>query len=150
MTLNIASRSHGRTRRITSRRIPVSTSMKPRRCPSALASKSFTTSEGTHHPMRFRFATLLLATCFAFTAHGQNAPTNNPSQFDTRPTANNDTTLRPLSPEEIPPNLNFYAVDPLYRADAPLGWAKERIEERIGRGLVARSLEAGKVYLSWR
>jgi rhamnogalacturonan endolyase len=100
--------------------------------------------------MKFRIPTLLLATCIALTAHGQNAPANNPAQFDTRPSANNDTTLRPLSPEEIPPNLNFYAVDPLYRTDAPLGWAKERIEERIGRGLVARALDAGKVYVSWR
>jgi rhamnogalacturonan endolyase len=71
-------------------------------------------------------------------------------QFGTRPVADNDTTLRPLSPEEIPPNLNFYAVNPLYREGAPLGWATERIEEKIDRGTVALIAEDKKVYLSWR
>lgn len=73
-----------------------------------------------------------------------------PVQFATTPTRDNDTTLRPLSPEEIPPNLNFYAIDPLYRAGTPLGWARERIEERIDRGLVAIAAEDRKVYLGWR
>ena len=68
----------------------------------------------------------------------------------TRPPEDNDRTLRDLSPEEIPPNLNFYAIDPLYNPDAVLGWASERIEERLGRGLHALVLENGKVYLSWR
>lgn len=71
-------------------------------------------------------------------------------QFGTRPTAENDTTLRPLSPEEIPPNLNFYAVNPLYKAGTPLGWATERIEEKIDRGTVALIGEDKSVYLSWR
>ncbi len=71
-------------------------------------------------------------------------------QFATRPTAENDTTLRPLSPEEIPPNLNFYAIDPLYRPGTPLGWAQERIEEKIDRGLNALVTAPGSVYLSWR
>jgi rhamnogalacturonan endolyase len=97
--------------------------------------------------MMLRFPTLLFT---ALTAFAQNPPAGNPVQFDTRPSADNDSTLRPLSPEENPPNLNFYAVDPLYRANVPLGWAKERIEERLDRGVVALHTEPGKVYLSWR
>ncbi len=73
-----------------------------------------------------------------------------PLQFATRPVDDNDTTLRPLSAEEVPPNLNFYAIDPLYRPGQPLGWAKERIEEKIDRGLIARATDARTVYLSWR
>lgn len=73
-----------------------------------------------------------------------------PVQFATTPTQNNDTTLRALSPEEIPPNLNFYAVNPLYRAGTSLGWAKERIEEKIDRGVVARRTNEHTVYVSWR
>ena len=37
-----------------------------------------------------------------------------PEQPSTRPPEDNDRTLRELTPEEIPPNLNFYAIDPLY------------------------------------
>src|SRR5262245_46977242 len=73
-----------------------------------------------------------------------------PTQPSTRPPENNDQTLRPLTPEEIPPNLNFYAIDPLYKPGAPLGWAGERIEERLDRGLVAMPLEPARVYLTWR
>ena len=43
----------------------------------------------------------------------------------TRPPENNDQTLRPLAPEEIPPNLSFYAMDPLYKPGVPLGWATD-------------------------
>lgn len=71
-------------------------------------------------------------------------------QGDTRPPADNDRTLRAITPEEIPPNLNFYAVDPLYDPDAVLGWAEERIEETLDRGLVAAPQEDGTVYLGWR
>jgi rhamnogalacturonan endolyase len=73
-----------------------------------------------------------------------------PAQFATTPTRENDTTLRALSPEEIPPNLNFYAVNPLYREGASLGWATERIEEELDRGVVARLTADNKVYVSWR
>src|SRR5262245_6462971 len=73
-----------------------------------------------------------------------------PTQPSTRPPENNDETLRPLTPEEIPPNLNFYAIDPLYKPGAPLGWARERIEERLDRGLVALVAEPGRVHLGWR
>ncbi len=42
-----------------------------------------------------------------------------PTQPSTRPPENNDEVLRPLTPEEIPPNLNFYAMDPLYKWGRP-------------------------------
>ena len=67
----------------------------------------------------------------------------------TTPPADNDRTLRPLGPNEIPPNLSFYAMDPLYKPGVPLGWATERIEEKLDRGLVALPA-SGKTYLSWR
>ena len=70
--------------------------------------------------------------------------------FGTRPSSANDTSMRALSPEEIPPNLNFYAVNPLFKPGQPLGWATERIEEKIDRGTVALVSEDKKVYLSWR
>ncbi len=71
-------------------------------------------------------------------------------QTSTRPPADNERGLRELSPEEIPPNLNFYAMDPLYDPNAVLGWAKERIEEKLNRGMLAQPIEGGKVYLGWR
>ena len=77
-------------------------------------------------------------------------PAGTPAQPSTRPPENNDQTLRPLSPEEIPPNLNFYAIDPLYKPNTPLGWSAQRIEEKLDRGLVATATDGGKVYLSWR
>ncbi len=70
--------------------------------------------------------------------------------FSTTPTRDNDSTLRPLSPEEIPPNLNFYAVNPLYQPGVSLGWANERIEEKLDRGLSVRRTPDQKIYLSWR
>ena len=45
-----------------------------------------------------------------------------------RPPADNANTMRPLSANEIPPNLSFYALDPLYTPNVPLGWAATRIE----------------------
>ena len=97
------------------------------------------------------WALVALAPAFVPLAMGQNPPAPiAPNQFATTPTRDNDTTLRPLSPEEIPPNLNFYAINPLYQEGARLGWAKERIEEKIGRGLVALVTEERKVYVSWR
>ena len=71
-------------------------------------------------------------------------------QVSTRPPEDNDRTLRELTPEEIPPNLNFYAIDPLYNPDAVLGWSDTRIEEKLDRGLTAVVLQNGNVYLSWR
>ena len=40
-------------------------------------------------------------------------------------------------------------MDPLYKPGIPLGWAKERIEEKLDRGLIAIKSEKG-VYLGWR
>jgi len=71
-------------------------------------------------------------------------------QRGTRPPENNERGLRELTAEEIPPNLNFYAMDPLYNPDAILGWAEERIEEKLNRGVLAISMGKGKVYLGWR
>ena len=68
----------------------------------------------------------------------------------TRPPENNDQILRPLTAEEIPPNLNFYAMDPLYKPGTPLGWATERIKETLDRGLVAVAVDPARVHLSWR
>lgn len=72
------------------------------------------------------------------------------SQPSTRPPENNDQMLRPITSEEVPPNLNFYALDPLYKPGVPLGWATKRIEEKLDRGMLALATEGGKVYLSWR
>lgn len=72
------------------------------------------------------------------------------SDQPTRPPAGNDRTLRKLGPNEIPPNLSFYAVDPLYRPGIPLGWVSERIEEKLNRGLAAIPLDGKRVYLTWR
>lgn len=94
-----------------------------------------------------RIAAVILA-CVLALESGQNPQP--PSQSSTRPPANNDETLRPLTPEEIPPNLNFYAIDPLYTPGVPLGWAEKRIEETLDRGLQATVVEGGQVYLSWR
>ena len=67
-----------------------------------------------------------------------------------RPPDDNDRTLRPLGANEIPPNLSFYAIDPLYKPGVPLGWASTRIEETLNRGLdVIPDGERG-MYLTWR
>ena len=73
-----------------------------------------------------------------------------PGRSSTRPPEDNERGLRELTPEEIPPNLNFYAMDPLYDPNATLGWADERIEEKLNRGMLALPIEGGKVYLGWR
>ncbi len=65
-------------------------------------------------------------------------------------TASPQAPLRPISPEEIPPNLSFYVMDPLYRPGVPLGWASERIEEKLDRGMLAMPVDGGRVYLGWR
>ena len=68
----------------------------------------------------------------------------------TTPPPGNDQTLRKLSPDEIPPNLSFYAIDPLYKPGVPLGWASEEIRERLDRGVAAIAAPGGGVHLSWR
>ncbi len=95
-----------------------------------------------------RPATLILCCIAALASSPQNpAPAPQPS---TRPPENNDQTLRPLTPEEIPPNLNFYAIDPLYKPGVPLGWSERRIDEVLDRGTLGRVVEPGRVYLGWR
>ena len=90
---------------------------------------------------------LLLLTASGALLWAQQPP---PPPSSTRPPENNEQGLRPLTPEEIPPNLNFYAMDPLYKPGTPLGWATERIREVLDRGIVAVALGDGRVYLSWR
>ncbi|HYP08141.1 MAG TPA: hypothetical protein VER03_18050, partial [Bryobacteraceae bacterium] len=92
---------------------------------------------------------LLLAGMYAAVSLAQPVapPATTPS---TRPPAENDRTMRSLTAEEMPPNLNFYAIDPLYKPGVPLGWATERIEEKLDRGLAATALDSTRVYLSWR
>jgi len=96
-----------------------------------------------------RHAVVILSCALALAAGAQN-PQGTPVQPSTRPPENNDAVLRPLTPEEIPPNLNFYAIDPLYTPGTPLGWAATRIAERLDRGMVALPVEGGAVYLGWR
>ena len=74
-----------------------------------------------------------------------------PPPSSTRPPENNEQGLRPLTPEEIAPNLNFYAMDPLYMPGTPLGWAATRVRETLDRGVVAvETAAAGAVHVSWR
>jgi rhamnogalacturonan endolyase len=93
---------------------------------------------------RFYFFVLMVCimACFGIS--------QNRKQESTRPPADNDRTLRALTPEEIAPNLNFYAMDPLYDPNAVLGWAGTRIEEKINRGMMALNAGDGKVCLGWR
>ncbi|MBP7050136.1 MAG: silent information regulator protein Sir2 [Phycisphaerae bacterium] len=67
-----------------------------------------------------------------------------------RPPTDNERGLRQLTPEEIPPNLNYYAIDPLYDPNAVLGWSPTRIEEKLNRGMLALLVDPGHVYLGWR
>lgn len=91
---------------------------------------------------------MLLICFFVSVVTAQNQ--RRPRQGSTRPPETIDRGLRELSAEEIPPNLNFYTMDPLYDPNAVLGWAGERIEEKLNRGFLALPVEGGKVYLSWR
>ena len=68
-----------------------------------------------------------------------------PRQGGARPPRDNDRGLRTLTEEEIPPNLNFYTMDPLYNPDAILGWADDRVQEKLDRGLVAIPLADGNL-----
>jgi len=51
-------------------------------------------------------------------------------------------------PSSIAPNFSHYTLNPNPRPTA-LGWAKERIEEKLGRGVSALRTPEG-VYLGWR
>jgi rhamnogalacturonan endolyase len=50
----------------------------------------------------------------------------------------------------IPPNYSAYTLNPLYKENPTLGWAEQRIEEKLARGMVAVPSGDGKVYLGWR
>ena len=50
----------------------------------------------------------------------------------------------------IPPNYSAYILNPLYKENPTLGWAEQRIEEKLSRGMVAVLSGQGKVYLGWR
>lgn len=94
---------------------------------------------------------VVIVVCSALVvAAGAQVPPASPTQPSTRPPDNNDLTLRPLTAEEIPPNLNFYAIDPLYRPGTPLGWSATRIDEKLDRGAVALAAADGRVHVSWR
>jgi len=77
-------------------------------------------------------------------------PAQVPQPESTRPPEGNDRTLRQLSPDEIPPNLSFYAIDPLYKPGIPLGWSSTPVVEKLDRGLTVAALDGGRAYLSWR
>ena len=60
------------------------------------------------------------------------------------------TQDEPAGPREfIPPNFNFYSLNPGRRAKS-LGWAQERVEEDLGRGMVAIASGEDQIYLGWR
>ena len=60
------------------------------------------------------------------------------------------TQDEPVGPREfIPPNFNFYSINPGRKAKS-LGWAPERVAEDLGRGMVAIASDEGQIYLGWR
>ena len=97
-----------------------------------------------------RSAFVLLALGVTAAMASQQAPQPLQDPPPTTPPPGNDQMLRKLSPDEIPPNLSFYAVDPLYKAGVPLGWASAEIRERLDRGLVVVTMDAERVHVSWR
>jgi rhamnogalacturonan endolyase len=96
--------------------------------------------------------TVIALAAAAMTGQSPQPPaTPAPSQPElVRPPADNDRTLRPLGPNEIPPNLSFYAIDPLYKPGVPLGWSTARIEEPLNRGLDVIPDGDRGMYLTWR
>ncbi|MGH9311522.1 MAG: hypothetical protein ACRD1U_19240, partial [Vicinamibacterales bacterium] len=100
--------------------------------------------------MNRRLAACLATLVTAAAAAQQQPAPQAPQPAATTPPADNDTSLRKLSPDEIPPNLSFYAMDPLHKPGMPLGWASEEIRERLDRGLVAAAAGDDRVHLSWR
>src|SRR5688572_1773959 len=103
--------------------------------------------------MNGRVAALAVALVVAMAsgaAHSQKPPQVPATPEATRPPADNDQTLRALSPDEIAPNLSFYAIDPLYKPGIPLGWSSTPVVEKLGRGLTVTALDGGRAYLSWR
>jgi hypothetical protein len=52
------------------------------------------------------------------------------------------------SQSNIPPNFGAYTLNPLYDSTATLGWAEQRIVEKLDRGLVAVRQGESSVYLA--
>ena len=51
----------------------------------------------------------------------------------------------------IAPNYGAYTLNPEYTGEPlVLGWAEQRIEEKLGRGIVAVPIGQGRIYLGWR
>jgi rhamnogalacturonan endolyase len=105
-------------------------------------------------PRTFGALSVVVAALAAAPSTQQSAPqqpaTQQPAPQATTPPPDNDRSLRKLSSDEIPPNLSFYALDPLHTPGAPLGWASEEVRERLDRGIVAVAAGDGRVHLSWR
>jgi rhamnogalacturonan endolyase len=94
---------------------------------------------------------LIAAVLFATVTGAAGQQQTAPPPSSTRPPENNEQGLRPLTPEEIAPNLNFYAMDPLYVPGTPLGWAATRVRETLDRGVAAvETPTPGEVHVSWR
>jgi len=55
-----------------------------------------------------------------------------------------------ISQASIAPNYSAYTLNPEYKENPTLGWAQQRIEEKLGRGVVAVSMGQGRVYVGWR
>src|SRR5262245_59873464 len=100
--------------------------------------------------MRVNTSRTLMAAALSLTLIGAAGQQQVPPPSSTRPPENNEQGLRPLTPEEIAPNLNFYAMDPLYDPNASLGWSKTRVRESLDRGVVAVAVPSGGAHVSWR
>jgi hypothetical protein len=55
-----------------------------------------------------------------------------------------------ISQASIAPNYSAYTLNPEYKANPTLGWAQQRIEEKLGRGMIAVPMGQGRVYVGWR
>ena len=85
---------------------------------------------------RVLMLTALLAFGSALTATARQQPQPSPQPTPEAPTSS------------IPPNFSHYTLNPHPRPTT-LGWARERVEERLGRGVSALRTGEG-VYLGWR
>lgn len=55
-----------------------------------------------------------------------------------------------ISHASIAPNYSAYTLNPEYEENPTLGWAQQRIDEKLGRGVVAVPMGQGRVYIGWR
>lgn len=56
----------------------------------------------------------------------------------------------PASGSSIPPNYGYYNLNGGYTGEPVLGWSERRIEEDLGRGLLAIRKDERQVYVGWR